>query len=148
MAFVEKRGAGRWRARYRGPDGRERNQTFSRKVDAERFLVQVEHDKQRGTWVDPELGKTTLAEYVDQWLPSTAHLAAGTYANIDGRLRNHLLPYFGDLPWARSVRRTSVDGWPRWSAKAWRLGRSGRPMGRSRVCCGPLRSMGSSRGHR
>ena len=50
MAHVEKRGPGRWRARYRGPDGRERSQTFDRKVDVERWLAQVEIDKARGHW--------------------------------------------------------------------------------------------------
>lgn len=35
MAHVEKRGAGRWRARYRDPDGRERSRTFARRVDAD-----------------------------------------------------------------------------------------------------------------
>lgn len=39
MAHVEKRGPGRWRARYRGPDDRERSKTFERRVDAERWLV-------------------------------------------------------------------------------------------------------------
>ena len=38
MAHVEKRAPGRWRARYRGPDGRERSKTFGRRTDAERFL--------------------------------------------------------------------------------------------------------------
>ncbi len=30
MAHIDKRGPGRWRARYRGPDGRERSKTFNR----------------------------------------------------------------------------------------------------------------------
>ena len=38
----------KWQARYIDPTGRERSKTFSRKVDAERFLVQVEAQKQRG----------------------------------------------------------------------------------------------------
>jgi hypothetical protein len=37
--FVEKRTTGRWRARYRGPDGRERSKTFDRRVDADRWLA-------------------------------------------------------------------------------------------------------------
>ena len=38
MASIKKRPDGRWRARYRDPDGRERAKHFARKVDAERFL--------------------------------------------------------------------------------------------------------------
>lgn len=49
MAHIERRGPGRWRARYRGPDGKERSRTFDRKADAERFLVTVESDKLRGS---------------------------------------------------------------------------------------------------
>ena len=41
MAHIEKRGAGRWRARYRAPDGRERSQTFDRKVDAQQWLAEA-----------------------------------------------------------------------------------------------------------
>ncbi len=34
MAHIEKRGRGRWRARYRTPDGRERSKTFDRRADS------------------------------------------------------------------------------------------------------------------
>ena len=45
MAHIEKRmrgGRPSYRARYRAPDGTERNKTFRRKVDAEKFLATVE----------------------------------------------------------------------------------------------------------
>ncbi len=42
MAYVEKHGPGRWRARYRDPTGKERSRTFERRVDAERFITSVE----------------------------------------------------------------------------------------------------------
>ena len=57
MPHVEKRGPGRWRARYRGPDGRERSRTFERKADAERFLAEMQVAKNRGAWVDPRAGR-------------------------------------------------------------------------------------------
>ena len=65
MAHVKKRGPGRWRARYRGPDGRERSQTFDRKVDAERWHAQVETDKARGRWVDPAAGRITFESWFE-----------------------------------------------------------------------------------
>jgi hypothetical protein len=47
--FVEKRTTGRWRAWYRGPDGRERSKTFDRRVDADRWLGRgVLRDRARG----------------------------------------------------------------------------------------------------
>lgn len=53
MGHVQRRGKDRWRARYIGPDGHERNKTFRRKVVADRFLAMVETDKLRGEWIDP-----------------------------------------------------------------------------------------------
>jgi hypothetical protein len=68
MAFVERRGRDRWRARYRGPDGRERSKTFRRKVDAERFLATTEADKARGSWIDPARGRETMGVFWERWL--------------------------------------------------------------------------------
>ena len=51
MAHIEKRmrgGRPSYRTRYRAPDGTERNKTFRRKVDAEKFLATVESAKLRG----------------------------------------------------------------------------------------------------
>ncbi len=78
MAHVQKRGPGRWRARYRGPDGRERSRTFTRKVDTERFLATVEVDKVRGRWIDPALGKVSFEEWAERWMATTVHLKPKT----------------------------------------------------------------------
>lgn len=67
MAHVEKRGAGRWRARYRGPDGKERSRTFDRKLDAERWLTTQEARKLGGEWVDPRAGRQTFLAFADEW---------------------------------------------------------------------------------
>ena len=56
MAFIEKRGPKRWRARTRGPNGRERSKTFERRSDAERWLTSQESSKLQGAWVDPLSG--------------------------------------------------------------------------------------------
>ncbi|MGO9560608.1 MAG: hypothetical protein ACLPYW_16175 [Acidimicrobiales bacterium] len=47
MGFIERRN-GRYRARYRDPLGRQLSETFSRKLDAERFLREVQVDIERG----------------------------------------------------------------------------------------------------
>ncbi|MBV8980398.1 MAG: site-specific integrase [Acidimicrobiia bacterium] len=98
MAHVEKRGAGRWRARYRGPDGRERSQTFDRKSDAERWLAGVEVSKARGEWLDPALGRKTFAAWVSEWSSTTVDLRPSTRARDESYTRNHLLPHFGPAP--------------------------------------------------
>ncbi|MGH9151444.1 MAG: hypothetical protein ACRD03_03340 [Acidimicrobiales bacterium] len=53
MGFVEKRpGEKGYRARYLDPLGRKHSRTFARKADAQRFLVEMEADKARGSWID------------------------------------------------------------------------------------------------
>lgn len=67
-APTDRHGRGnRWRARYLDPNGRERSQTFARKLDAERFLATVETDKLRGAYLDPSAGRVTLDEYFAEW---------------------------------------------------------------------------------
>jgi integrase len=88
----------RWRARYQAPDGTERSRSFVRKVDAERFLAEVETDKARGTWTDPALAQIAFADWSDQWLRTTTHLKPKTRAGYESTLRTHLLPAFGPLP--------------------------------------------------
>lgn len=100
MAFVEKRGPNRWRARHRGPDGREQSKTFTRRVDAERWLVTQRADLARGAWTDPALGRMTLEEWVGRWEPSTVDLRPTTRELNMGVLRKYLLPRFGAWPLA------------------------------------------------
>ncbi len=47
MSSIGKRN-GKYRVRYRDPDGASRSRTFRRKADAERFAREVEVDKDRG----------------------------------------------------------------------------------------------------
>jgi len=110
MAHIEKRGVGRWRARYRGPDGREHSKTFRRRADAERFLATVEADKLRGHWVDPTFSKVSFRDYAAEWLESITHVRPTTRVNIEGRLRNHILPTFGAISLG-SIRPGHVRTW-------------------------------------
>lgn len=95
MAHVEKRGPRRYRARYRGPDGREHSRTFGRRVDAERFIASVEADKLRGTWRDPAAGRITYGEWSDRYFAGAVHKRPTTMAR-DRRVNNkHFVPAFG-----------------------------------------------------
>jgi integrase len=109
MAHVERRGAGRWRARYRDPVGRERSRTFKRKADADRFLTGVEADKLRGDWIDPRHGRVTFDEYARTWLEGRVHRET-TAARIDVDLRRHILPAFEGRP-LQAVRPSEVQAW-------------------------------------
>ncbi len=99
-----------WRARYRGPDRRERSKTFERKAEAERFLIETETAKAEGSWVDPALGQILFSDYARRWSESLAHLRPGTRANIEGRLRTHLIPHFGQMSLA-AIRPVDVRTW-------------------------------------
>jgi integrase len=96
MAHTQKRN-GRWQARYRGPDGKERARHFDRKVDAQRWLDTNGADLARGTWVDPDAGKVTFANYAKTWMTTKADVSARTRINIEGRLNNHAIPHFGNV---------------------------------------------------
>lgn len=113
MPHVEKRtqaGTLRWRARYRGPDGRERSKSFARRTDAEQFLAQVEVDKSRGAWIDPTRGQLPFADWADRWLRTTTHLKPKTRAGYESMLRSRLLPTFGRAP-IGDIRPIDVREW-------------------------------------
>lgn len=91
----------RWQVRYVDPRGRERAKNFSRKSDAERFLVSVETDKLRGEWVDPRLAKITFREWTNRWWGTTSHLKPYTREGYESLLLVHIHPRFGDVPIGR-----------------------------------------------
>ncbi|MGH9040200.1 MAG: tyrosine-type recombinase/integrase [Acidimicrobiia bacterium] len=111
MAHIERRESGRWRARYRTPDGRERSKTFARRVDAQRFLAGVETDKSRGEWVDPRLGRTRFDDFAGRWLAAVAPtLKPKTVATYESLLRSRIQPAFGAWPLA-SLMPSDVQAW-------------------------------------
>lgn len=96
---VRKLPSGRWQARY-STDAGDRitaPHTFPTKGDAQRWLATVEADIARGTWHDPTLGQTTIAEWADRWLatklPTVRRATADQYEYI---LRMHIVPHLGD----------------------------------------------------
>jgi integrase len=113
MASIEKRvrnGRAYYRARYRDPSGRQRNKTFRRKVDAEKYLALIEAAKVRGTWTDPAHGKITLAEWLETWWGSAADLRPSTKARDRAYLNSLVLPRFGTTPLA-AITQPDVQAW-------------------------------------
>lgn len=111
MAHIEKRGPGRWRARYRGPDGRERSRTFDRKVDADRWLDQVRGDLARGTYIDPTEAKVMFKDYAETWRAAQVHRGSTSDAT-ETNLRRHIYPTFGSRS-VGTIRPTEVQAWVR-----------------------------------
>ena len=95
MGSVDRRPNGRWRARYRDPDGRMRSQTFDRKGDAERFLQRNGAELQRGEWIDPAVRRVAFSEWAALWWQTTVRLRPTTRRGYWQILNNHVLPTFG-----------------------------------------------------
>ena len=101
VAHIQKRGNGRWRARYRGPDNREYSKTFARRIDAERFLANAESRRNAGEWIDPQLGRLTFGTWVERWRGTVAHLKPKTRQGYESLLKCYILPPFGEIPLAK-----------------------------------------------
>jgi Phage integrase, N-terminal SAM-like domain len=113
MAHIEKRtrkGRVTYRARYRDPAGREKARVFNRRIDAQRFLTEVENSKLRGTWTDPALGRVLFQEWLAEWWSTTTNLRPSTRARDEMLLRRYALPRFGNQPLA-AIRQREVRAW-------------------------------------
>jgi integrase len=96
MASIARRPDGTWRARYRGPDRRERSKHFTRKIDAERWLAGIEVAKARSEWLDPALSRITVGMWcTEHWLPAQQQLKPTTRVRYEGEVTNHIVPTWG-----------------------------------------------------
>ena len=102
--------SGKWRARYRDPQGRSRSHNFSRKVDAERFLVSVDHSKLVGSYVDRAPDETKFENWAEEWRAGVVHLAPSTLAVQDRYTQKHLLPAFTGVSLAQ-IDHAMVRNW-------------------------------------
>jgi integrase len=69
VASIDRRPNGKWRARWREyPGGPQRARHFVRKIDAERFLVDVQHRLMAGTYIPPEASKVAFGEFAGVYL--------------------------------------------------------------------------------
>lgn len=97
MASVERTDKGKWKARFRKPDGTAGSKTFDRKADAERYAAAVETDKSRGDWVDPQRGRVRFDDWAKEWWATTAGNRASTRARDASYMNTHILPVFGSM---------------------------------------------------
>ncbi len=95
---VRKLPSGRFQARYcvdlvwhTGPT------TFRTKREADAFLATVRTDVERGSWIDPDAGKTKFEAYAARWLAERPQLRPRTRELYEGQLRLHILPVFGEV---------------------------------------------------
>ena len=100
----------KWQVRYIDPTGRERSKTFRRKVDAEKFLIHVEAQKQRAEWINPELSSTLFQDWAEGWLANRTHLKPKTFSGYESLLKVHILPQFGSSRLDR-IDSLSIEEW-------------------------------------
>lgn len=110
MGWVERRDSGQWQGKYRLPTGERRSAgTFSTKRAAQRAADEAEILARKPGALDPNAGKITWGEWVDEWW-ATREIEPTTDENESSMVRNHLRPYWGDVP-LESITRVTVQGW-------------------------------------
>jgi len=110
MASIHKTN-GRYKVRYRTPDGKDRAKRFDLKRDAQTFANTVEADKTRGAYVDVRAGRVTFSAFAGEWL-KTQTFDESTREAVSSRLRVHILPALGGLE-LRAIRPSTVQAWLR-----------------------------------
>jgi integrase len=98
MSSVDRTETGRWKARYRDPNGRSRSRTFATKTEAKRFLELAGADMQRGGWVDPSASRMRFGEWAATFLATASDIDSNTRATYVRDIDRYLLPRFGNTP--------------------------------------------------
>jgi integrase len=81
---------GRYEARYRGADGRERQRRFATKLEAERWERAQRSDVARGTWIDPKAGRVLFGDYAREWQRRQVHHRPNTRRRVATAIETHL----------------------------------------------------------
>ena len=122
---------GRWLARWRDPTGRQRKKSFARKVDAQRWLDQMQAASHRGQFIDPVAAKLKIGEFALIWLDGMGHLKPSTAARYASIVRVHVEPQWG-LWSLGEIRHSDVTAWV---GRLVAAARGPTPSGRSTGCC-------------
>jgi integrase len=107
---VGRHGGGKWRARYRGPDGRERTKVFSNKNDAVMWRTTALADQARGDWIDPRGGRLDVETLAQVWLRGKGSLKPSTVADYTELWTSHIQPDWGSRK-IHSIKPSEVTTW-------------------------------------
>lgn len=110
MAHIRRLTNGRWQARYRDADQRERAANFRTRTDAQRWLDEQTADLVRGDWRDPRSGRVTLGDLAESWYGTTAALKPSTRLSYRSLLDRWVLPRWSKTE-VRHVQHGAVAAW-------------------------------------
>ncbi|MGW6728134.1 tyrosine-type recombinase/integrase [Nocardia sp. NPDC055029] len=89
---VRKLPSGKFHASFVGPNGLRQNapNTFRTKTDADRYLVKVEADISRGTWLDEKIGHERFEDYAKRYLEENPDVGPRWQETCLRNLRLHM----------------------------------------------------------
>ncbi len=110
MARPKQLPSGAWQVRWRDPTGKQRKQTFRRKMDATDFTRDIEYDVAHGSYTDPNAGKITLDDWWKQWIAARQHLKPKTLEGYRSLYRTKIKSRFGSYPLNR-IEHLAIEEW-------------------------------------
>ncbi|HKS46226.1 MAG TPA: site-specific integrase [Amycolatopsis sp.] len=102
----------RWCVRWYEPDGRERRQSFAKKVDADAHKATVEADMLRGQYIDARAGKELFGDFATRWLADQTTDPV-TRAETAARLRRYVEPFTLWRTQLGKVKPGTIQAWVR-----------------------------------
>ena len=105
---VNKLPDGKWQARWRDENGKQRAQRFRTRTEAQKHLEAMKVDKRRGLVTGD--ARMTVADLADQWLHAAMNLAPGSRSTYRRDLDRYILPRFGAMQIGR-VSAAAIDQW-------------------------------------
>jgi integrase len=99
----------RWQVRYRNAEGKGRNKSFEKKIDAERFLASVSVELHQGIYIDRLTSSKPFSSVAQMWL-SARVVDVNTYTQNELHVRRHILPRWATVP-VGSIKTSQVQEW-------------------------------------
>ncbi len=109
MPDVDRLPSGKWQARWRDPDGRQRKKSFRTKALAVQHLAEVETAKATGGYIEVN-DRTTVAQYAHAWAAARPYRETSR-TRVTSDIRNHIEgTHLGGMRIGR-VRPSDVQAW-------------------------------------
>ena len=109
VPYITRLPSGKYRAVYRGRDGRRRSITRPTKSEARAEALERESEVRRGVWRDPELGKITFETWHARWLKGRV-VEENTRRKNASHLDNHVMPRWRTIP-LDGIEKLEVQEW-------------------------------------